>query len=52
MTQPGFFDLSRCYDSLDAKPDPLALSLIFKSYLLGACSESSIAPPISDDDGQ
>ena len=23
MTQPGFFDLSRRYDSLDAKPDPL-----------------------------
>ena len=23
MTQPGFFDLSRRYESLDAKPDPL-----------------------------
>jgi len=24
MTQPGFFDLGRRYESLDAKPDPLA----------------------------
>jgi hypothetical protein len=23
MLQPGFFDLSRRYESLDAKPDPL-----------------------------
>ena len=23
MSQPGFFDLSRRYESLDAKPDPL-----------------------------
>jgi hypothetical protein len=23
MIQPGFFDLSRRYESLDAKPDPL-----------------------------
>ena len=46
MTQPGFFDLSRRYESLDAKPDPLlALNRLipwetFRSKLRSALEET------------
>ena len=46
MSQPGFFDLSRRYESLDAKPDPLlALNRLipwetFRSKLRSALEET------------